>query len=137
MHLIAEIIISALLVVGGFFALVGSYGLIRLPGTMPRLHAPTKASTLGLGGALLASMAYTWFSRGDLSWHELLITLFIFLSAPITANFLSKAHMHGVERPEDLPATGTAGGWATFAAPDQPMDPDLTGPEQDKNLTER
>lgn len=137
MHLIAEIIISALLVVSGFFALVGSYGLIRLPDTMTRLHAPTKASTLGLGGVLLASMTYMWFARGDLSWHELLITLFIFLTAPVTANFLAKAHMHGAERPENLPATGTESLWATFEAPDQYLSPNLTETKPETNLTER
>ena len=137
MHLIAEIIISALLVVSGFFALVGSYGLIRLPDTMTRLHAPTKASTLGLGGVLLASMTYMWFARGDLSWHELLITLFIFLTAPVTANFLAKAHMHGAERPENLPATGTESLWATFEAPDHHLSPNLTETKPETNLTER
>lgn len=137
MHLIAEIIISALLVVSGFFALVGSYGLIRLPDTMTRLHAPTKASTLGLGGVLLASMTYMWFARGDLSWHELLITLFIFLTAPVTANFLAKAHMHGAERTENLPATGTESLWATFEAPDQYLSPNLTETKPETNLTER
>ncbi len=137
MHLIAEIIISALLVVSGFFALVGSYGLIRLPDTMTRLHAPTKASTLGLGGVLLASMTYMWFARGDLSWHELLITLFIFLTAPVTANFLAKAHMHSAERPENMPATGTESLWATFEAPDQHLSPNLTETKPETTLTER
>lgn len=137
MTLIAEILISALLVVSGVFALVGSYGLVRLRETMPRLHAPTKASTLGLGGALLASMLYLWAARGDLSWHELLITLFIFLTAPITANFIAKAHMHLSERPQSLPRTGISRGWATFETDDQPVEPDLTGSVAPTDLTDR
>ena len=128
MHLIAEIIISALLVVSGFFALVGSYGLIRLPDTMTRLHAPTKASTLGLGGVLLASMTYMWFARGDLSWHELLITLFLFLTAPITCNFIAKSWIARHADAADLPPTGTARQWATLDLSDIPVSPEMTPP---------
>ncbi|MDO9023294.1 monovalent cation/H(+) antiporter subunit G, partial [Zwartia sp.] len=50
-----EIITSVLLLVGAFFILVGAIGLARLPDFFMRLHAPTKASTLGVGGVLLAS----------------------------------------------------------------------------------
>ena len=128
MHLIAEIIISALLVVSGFFALVGSYGLIRLPDTMTRLHAPTKASTLGLGGVLLASMTYMWFARGDLSWHELLITLFLFLTAPITCNFIAKSWLARHATPADLPPTGSDRQWATLDLSEEPAAPNLTPP---------
>ena len=51
---LAEVIIAALLVLGGLFGLIGSYGLLRLRGAVQRLHAPTKASTLGVGAVLLA-----------------------------------------------------------------------------------
>jgi multicomponent K+:H+ antiporter subunit G len=45
MAMLAEIIISALLVIGGIFGLVGSFGMIKLQDTLQRLHAPTKAAT--------------------------------------------------------------------------------------------
>ena len=54
--MIWDIIISALLVIGGFFGLVGSYGLVKLPDPMTRLHAPTKAATLGVGAVLLGAV---------------------------------------------------------------------------------
>ena len=50
-----DLFLSAMLVGGGIFALVGSYGLLRLPRPMQRLHAPTKATTIGVGAALLVS----------------------------------------------------------------------------------
>jgi len=59
-----EILISALLVLAGLFAIVGSFGLIRLPDPMTRLHAPTKATTLGIGGVLIASMLYFYAAEG-------------------------------------------------------------------------
>ena len=63
--------------------------LIKLKDTVQRLHAPTKATTLGVGGVLIASIIYFIAKTGHLSFHELLITLFLFLTAPITANFIA------------------------------------------------
>lgn len=125
--LLGEFAVSALLVIGGLFALVGSYGLIKLPDLMTRLHAPTKASTLGVGGVLLASMLQGALT-GAPSWHELLITLFLFLTAPITCNFIAKAWIARHSRPGDLPATGTARDWATLNHSEEPVEPALTPP---------
>lgn len=93
MTLLAEIVVSVLIVAGGIFALVGSFGLVKLPTLMMRLHGPTKATTLGVGGCLLASMVYFPVFAADYSAHELLVTFFLFLTAPITANMIAKAHL--------------------------------------------
>ncbi len=71
--MIAELVISLLLVIGGVFGLVGSLGLLKLRQPMQRLHAPTKATTIGVGAALLASVIYAATVKGDPSWQELLI----------------------------------------------------------------
>lgn len=110
-----EILISVFLVVAGVFALVGSYGLIKLPDPMTRLHAPTKATTLGVGGALIASMLYFALVRDAFSFHELMITVFLFLTAPITAHFIAKAHIHQNVKAMELPRTETSSGWATLS----------------------
>ena len=89
----AELIVSAFLLVGSFFVLVGAIGLARLPDFFTRLHAPTKATTLGVGGMLLASMAH-FFALGVPSVHELLITLFLFVTAPVSAYMLARAGLH-------------------------------------------
>ena len=109
-----ETLIAVFLVISGIFGLVGSYGLIKLNNPMSRLHAPTKATTLGVGGVLIASILHSLMSEGHLSLHELLITLFLFLTAPITANFIAKAHIHRHETPETLPPAGEDQGWATL-----------------------
>ncbi|MEK9661231.1 MAG: Na+/H+ antiporter subunit G [Alphaproteobacteria bacterium] len=117
MELIAEILVSAMLVVGGLFLLVGSFGLVKLDDLMKRLHAPTKASTLGVGGVLIGSMIWFAVFERAISVHELLVTLFIFLTAPITANMIAKAHLHLTgEKAFDLPETQSEEGWATFHA---------------------
>lgn len=81
------------LLIGAFFALVGSYGLLKLNNPMARLHAPTKVGTMGIGSLLLASMIYA-FTFADGSFHELLIMGFLFVTAPISANFISKVNIH-------------------------------------------
>lgn len=89
----ADWLISFFLVLGASFTFIGSLGLARLPDFMTRLHAPTKSTTLGVGGIVLASMTY--FSVVDkISWHELLIACFLFLTAPISAHLLAKAALH-------------------------------------------
>ena len=93
MTALAEYLIAALLVLGGSFGLIGSFGLLKLKAPMQRLHAPTKATTLGVGGVLLASMLLGW-ARGEPAVHELLITLFLFVTAPVSANLMAMAALH-------------------------------------------
>ena len=88
-----ELSLAALLLLGGASALVGAIGLLRFPDFYMRLHAPTKATTLGVGGVLLASMGLTW-ATGGYGLHELLITLFLFVTAPVSANLLAQAALH-------------------------------------------
>ena len=110
-----EILVSALLVIGGLFGFVGSYGLVKLPEPMTRLHAPTKSATLGVGGVLLASMIYfAWFGDAP-SLHELLITLFVFLTAPVTGLMIAKANIHLQWTKDELPPTGAGTNWATLS----------------------
>ncbi|WP_119155795.1 Na+/H+ antiporter subunit G [Caldimonas tepidiphila] len=104
LEILAEWLIAALLVIGAFFSLVGSIGLARLPDFFMRLHAPTKASTLGLGGILIASMIYAAV-QGRAGFAELLITLFIFVTAPVSANLMAQAALH-LRLPSKAPLPG-------------------------------
>lgn len=137
MDILVELLVAALLVIGGVFGLVGSYGLAKLPDLMTRLHAPTKATSLGVGAVLIASMIFLLWIQRDLSFHELMITLFLFLTAPITANFISKAFLHRhADQKAKLPPTGTDYGWASFDEPPSTTDdePDsLSGPRRRSN----
>jgi len=94
MPLFIEILVSFCLLVGAGFALVGSVGLARLPDFYMRLHGPTKASTLGVGGMIIGSLIF-FSTRGEgLSLHELLIVIFLFITAPISAHIVAKAALH-------------------------------------------
>jgi multicomponent K+:H+ antiporter subunit G len=89
-----EAALSLLIVIGALFVFIGSLGLARLQDFYTRLHGPTKATTLGVGSLLIAS-AIHFSSRGDgMSLHEILVTLFLFITAPVSAHLLSKAALH-------------------------------------------
>ncbi len=89
-----EWILSALIIIGAFFTLVGSIGLYKLPDFFMRLHGPTKATTLGVGALLIASALYFSFSSDGVSLHEVLITVFLFITAPVSAHLMAKAAIH-------------------------------------------
>ena len=93
MSAVLEYLVVFLLAAGCFFALVGSLGLLRLSDFLRRLHGPTKASTLGVGSILIAAMLHRYASSGEIGVRELLITLFVFLTAPISAHLLAKASL--------------------------------------------
>ncbi|MDQ2092945.1 Na+/H+ antiporter subunit G [Rhodalgimonas zhirmunskyi] len=114
---IAELLITIFIVLGGAFGLIGSFGLIKLRDTMQRLHGPTKAVTLGIGSVLIASMIYSYAIEGHFSFHEFLITLFMFLTAPITANFIAKAYITRKVAKRELPETGSDYGWSIYDDP--------------------
>tara|TARA_R100000656_G_scaffold11030_1_gene11790 strand:+ start:227 stop:565 length:339 start_codon:yes stop_codon:yes gene_type:complete len=102
-----EYTISFCLLAGAAFALIGSIGLMRLPDFYMRLHGPAKATTLGVGGIIIGSVIF-FSTRGDgLSLHELLIALFLFLTAPVSAHIVAKAALHlklaAVERTRGKP----------------------------------
>ena len=88
-----EIICSLFLIIGGVFILLGSYSMVKLPDFYTRLHGPTKASTLGVGSVIVAAIIFA-ISHGSLSLKELIIALFLFITAPVAAHMLAKASLH-------------------------------------------
>jgi multicomponent K+:H+ antiporter subunit G len=115
MMLVAEALVSLLLLVGAFFLFVGSLGLAKLPDLLRRLHGPTKATTAGVGSVLIASMIYFLAFRGDPSVHELLLTVFLVLTAPVSAQMIAKAHiLRFPDARAMLTRTGRPVDWATI-----------------------
>jgi multicomponent K+:H+ antiporter subunit G len=89
-----EWIIALLVITGALFVLVGSVALVKLPDFYTRLHGPTKATTLGLGSLVFSSMLFFNGVQQQLSLQQLLIALFLFISAPVTAYMLIKVGLH-------------------------------------------
>lgn len=82
-------VIGILALLGGFFCLIASAGLIKLPDVFTRMHASTKAGTLGAALALLASALY--FAQTTVSIKALIGVFFIMLTAPIAAHLIGRA----------------------------------------------
>lgn len=89
--MLTEIIVSLLILIGGAFTLLGSIGLARLPDLISRLHGPTKATTLGVGSVVIASLVNIAATETGLGLRGLAIVLFLFITAPVSAHMLSKA----------------------------------------------
>lgn len=114
-----EAVVAVLLIIGAVFTLVGGYGLVKLRNPMSRLHAPTKAGTLGVGSMLVASMIYA-FHHAEGSLNEILILVFLFVTAPVSANFIAKVHIHRDRTGTPLPELEEEREWATKVKPDEP-----------------
>jgi multicomponent K+:H+ antiporter subunit G len=82
---------AILLIGGGLLTLTGSIGLLRLPDFYSRMHPPTMGTTLGTGSVLVASMLVSSAALHRPVIHELLITLFVLMTAPVTAILLMRA----------------------------------------------
>jgi multicomponent K+:H+ antiporter subunit G len=123
MSFLLDLLIAVALIVGAGFALIGSIGLARFNDFYSRLHGPTKATTLGVGGMLVASAVY-FSTRGDgVSLHELLVAAFLFFTAPVSAQLMARVAMH-LRVPTPVDVSGTAGSHAdAFADEVRPTDP--------------
>lgn len=86
-----DALLALLVLAGAAFSLIGAWGLAKLSDFAMRVHGPTKGTTLGVGCVLIASSV--WFSvAGDtVTLHELLIALFLFVTAPVSAHLMMKA----------------------------------------------
>ena len=91
MNAALEFVTALLVLVGAGFTLTGSIGLARLPEIFMRLHAPTKATTLGVGSIVAASMLHFGALHDVPSLRELAIPLFLFITAPISAHLIARA----------------------------------------------
>lgn len=87
--MIVELLLSFLVLLGGFFCFVAGLGILRLPDVLIRMHASTKAGTLGAGLLLIAVAIYF----GDLATttRAVLTIVFLLLTAPVAAHMIGRA----------------------------------------------
>ena len=82
-------VVAALVLVGSFFLLVGTIGLLRLPDVYNRMHATSKATTLGASSIFLAG--FVFFLPGGAALISLVGIVFLFLTAPTGAHLISRS----------------------------------------------
>lgn len=87
--MIHEMISLFLLLVGSFFVLIASIGVLRMPDLMIRMHASTKAGTLGVGLIFLAIALH--FEDLGVTTRAVAAVVFLFLTAPVGAHVIGRA----------------------------------------------
>ena len=90
----AAILTGLFLLSGAIITAIGSFGLLRLKSFYERVHAPTLGATLGAGGILIASMVCFSVLQSRPVIHEVLISLFLTLTTPVTLMLLSRAALY-------------------------------------------
>jgi len=96
MNIVQQILITLLIAVGSFFLVVGTVGLLRLPDVYNRMHATSKATTLGAASLFLAGLVY--FGPEGAGLTSLVGIIFLFLTAPTGAHMISRsAQKMGIE----------------------------------------
>ena len=79
----------ALLVAGATLMLLAAVGVVRMPDVFSRMQAATKASSLGIGCMMLAVAVY--FGDLAITTRVLMIVVFVFLTAPVSAHMIGRA----------------------------------------------
>ncbi|MET0172906.1 monovalent cation/H(+) antiporter subunit G [Agrobacterium sp. lyk4-40-TYG-31] len=89
MNWVIAIAVSVLLISGALFSLAAAIGINRFPDLYTRMHAASKAGTVGSGLLLLAvglnSLELAVFARSFIGF------CFVILTAPVSAHLLAKA----------------------------------------------
>lgn len=89
----AEISVAALVLAGAGLALLGSFGLLRLPTFFERVHAPAIIATLGCWCVMWGTVLFFSLRQGELAAFPLLIAVFIAITVPIPTIFLMRASL--------------------------------------------
>jgi multicomponent Na+:H+ antiporter subunit G len=84
-----EIIVAILVIAGGFFCFAAGLGVLRLPDLLIRMHASTKAGTLG-SGLILTAVAIA-FAEGTVIARAVAAIIFLLLTAPVAAHLIGRA----------------------------------------------
>ncbi len=87
--MINEIIILVFLISGSLLIFIASIGILRLPDIYMRLHASTKATSLGV--MLLLTGAMIYYPTFSVIFKSLAIIIFLYLTIPVSANLLGKS----------------------------------------------
>ena len=83
------ILVAVVIVVGACFSLLAAVGLIRFPDLYTRMHAASKAGTVGSGLLLIAAGLHSLDPA--IFVRALAGFVFLVLTAPISAHLLAKA----------------------------------------------
>jgi multicomponent Na+:H+ antiporter subunit G len=85
------------IVLGSFFILVGTFGLLRMPDVFTRMHAASVSDTLGSGFLILGLMLQAGLSL--ITLKLVFILGLLFMTGPVSAHALAQAALHAGAKP--------------------------------------
>ncbi len=86
---LSQYVAAGLILLGASFSLIAAVGVLRLPDVYTRLHAASKAGTIGAGLVFLAVAVVSL--DGAVVLRALLGIGFLLLSTPVSAHLLARA----------------------------------------------
>lgn len=92
-NLVTTIVSLVLATLGAFLVLVAGLGIVRMPDLLTRMHASSKAATLG--GAMILLAVGIWFGDAAILVRIALIIAFLFATAPVAAHMIGRAGYSG------------------------------------------
>lgn len=119
----AAAIVSLLLIVGASIVLIGALGLLRLRTFYQRMHGPAITITLGAGCLLIASMVFFTVGQSRLVVHEVIISAFLLMTAPVVSMMIIRAAVYRDLRARKSESGATAGGVYTIVENEVPSSP--------------
>jgi multicomponent Na+:H+ antiporter subunit G len=89
-----DILIAFFLILGSLIALLSSFGVLRFGDVFLRMHASTKASTLGIGFIMAGTALY--FGEALITIKLLALLVIYFFTSPTGTQVLARAaHISG------------------------------------------
>ena len=119
----AAAIVALLLFVGASIILIGALGLLRLRTFYQRIHGPAITITLGAGCILIASMVYFTVAQSRLVVHEVIISVFLLMTAPVVSMLIMRAAVYRDLRARKNNSGATAGGVYTIVVEETAASP--------------
>jgi len=102
----AALLTAFFVLFGAIVTAIGSFGLLKLNSFYERVHAPTLGTTLGIGALLIASVICFSVLQSRPVIHEILISVFVTLTTPVSLMLLARAALYRdrSEGRKDVPA---------------------------------
>lgn len=96
---LAAYLAGALILIGAVFSLLAAIGILRLPDLYTRMHAASKAGTMGSGLMFVAIAVFAF--DGPVVLRALVGFIFLLLTAPVSAHLLARAAYSAGYKPHE------------------------------------
>lgn len=95
--LLIDLLSWALLLAGGFFCLVGTFGMLRMPDVFTRMHAAGIVDSIGVGGIVAGLVLQAGFTL--VTAKLVVILLLVLITSPVATHALAQAALHDGVKP--------------------------------------